>query len=552
MRAEQTILFLLQEFVQENNYMWPEKTTVEPTKEEKFGDMATNLAMMLTKQAKKPPRDVAFDIKNFIESQKTDIERIDIAGPGFLNFFFSQAFWQHTVLEVLEAGSAYGRQNQGQGKKIQIEYVSTNPTGPLHIGHARGAALGDALTRLMRATGYDVSTEYYINDAGRQMYILGISVWYRLQGLLGCEVKTPADLYEGDYIKDIAQNILEQKGKDGIQGMEREELFALCRETALQEILADIKKDLDRFHVEHQVWFSEKELLQTGAVEKTFTRLKEAGLAYEKDGALWFCSTNYGDDKDRVLKKSDGALTYFASDIAYHANKYERGFEFLVNIWGADHHGYVPRMKGAVEALGYDRETLHVQLVQLVSLLRGGEPIPMSTRKARFETLAHVLDEVGSDAARFMLLLRKSDAHLDFDLDLVKQKSMENPVFYVQYANARIHSVKRKAAADGITLLPLDKTLLQGLDTAEDRQLLRLLEQYPDTVALAAKTLSPHRMGVYLRELAGALHSYYHEHHILRAEDTVVQSARLALLDSVAIVLQNGLELLGVSAPEKM
>ena len=552
MRAEKTLLGLLEGFVEENGYEWPQKATIEPPKDEKFGDLATNLAMMLTKQAGKPPRDVAAEIKAHVEARGADVDRVEIAGPGFINVFFSADFWQQTVLDVLEEGEDYGRLEMGGGKRVQVEYVSANPTGPLHIGHGRGAALGDSLTRLLRAAGYEVETEYYLNDAGRQMRILGNSVWFRLQQILGREVETPEDLYKGDYIADIAEAVLDMQGEDWFSEVGEDEIIDLCRETAMEEILDGIRLDLAEFNVEHEVWFSEMSLVETGAVDLTFDRLRKAGLAYDQDGAFWFKSTQFGDDKDRVLRKSDGSLTYFASDIAYHDNKYDRGFEMVVDIWGADHHGYVPRMKAAVEALGKDRESLQVLLVQLVNLLRGGEQIAMSTRAGQFETLADVVAEVGSDAARFMFLSRRSDSQLDFDLELVKQKSMDNPVYYVQYAHARIQSVMRKAAERGVDAVSVDTGTLAALDTPEDLRMLKLLEQYPDAVAACARTLSPHHMSYYLMDLAGTLHSYYHARQILNASSEEKVAARMLLLDSVAQVLQNGLELLGVSAPDSM
>jgi len=552
MRATETLNKLLAAYVADAGYKWPDKTTVEPPKDEKFGDLATNMAMLLTKEAGKPPRDVAADIQAFILAQASEIEKVEIAGPGFLNVFFSADFWQQTVLDVLGEGDDYGLLEMGEGRKVQVEYVSANPTGPLHIGHGRGAALGDSLTRIMRAAGFDVMTEYYLNDAGRQMRILGNSVWFRLQQILGREVETPEDLYKGDYIKDIAEALLDAEGEDFFNIAPEDEILALCQETAMEEILEGIKLDLAEFNVEHEVWFSEKSLVENGAVELTFQRLRDAGLAYDADGAFWFKSTQFGDDKDRVLRKSDGSLTYFASDIAYHDNKYDRGFELVVDIWGADHHGYVPRMKAAVQALGKNEGALEVLLVQLVNLLRGGEQIAMSTRAGEFETLADVVAEVGADAARFMFLSRKSDSQLDFDLELVKQKSMDNPVYYVQYAHARIQSVMRKAQERGLDVLAVDTGLLGALDTADDRRLLKLMEQYPDAVAASARTFSPHHVSFYLMDLAGALHSYYHAQQILGAETRDKVDARLLLLDAVAQVLRNGLDLLGVSAPDSM
>lgn len=550
MRAHDYLKKLLEKFVADNGYEWPEKANIETPKDQKFGDLATNLAMMLTRQAKKAPRDIAAAIAESISGDAPAISKVEIAGPGFLNVTFTPEFWQETISEVAEAGDSFGTSTLGAGKKIQVEYVSANPTGPLHIGHGRGAAVGDSLARILRAAGFDARTEYYLNDAGRQMRILGNSVWVRLQRLLGTEVPDPEDFYKGDYIIDIAQQVLDENA--GIAELPENEILDICRETAMNTILDGIKADLADFHVEHQVWFSEKSLVETGAVEKTFKRLEEKGLAFEKDGAFWFKSTEFGDDKDRVLRKSDGSLTYFASDIAYHDNKFDRGFDKVVDIWGADHHGYVPRMKAAVEALGRDRDDLEVILVQLVNLLRGGEQIAMSTRAGQFETLADVVKETGSDAARYMFLSRKSDSHLDFDLELVKQKTMDNPVYYVQYAHARIHSVMRKAQEREIVLGTLSTEQRALLNTNEDLRVLKLLAQYPDIVESAAKGLSPHFISYYMQELAGALHRYYHANTILGAESAELVQARLHLLMAVAQVIRNGLGLLGVSAPERM
>ncbi|NJB69374.1 arginyl-tRNA synthetase [Desulfobaculum xiamenense] len=551
MRAQKYLKSLLEKFVEDNGYTWPEKASIEPPKDEKFGDLATNLAMMLTKQAGKAPRDVAAAIADAIRGNGSEIEKVEIAGPGFLNITFSPAFWQRTVPAVIEAGDAFGNSDMGKGQKAQVEYVSANPTGPLHIGHGRGAAVGDSLARILRAAGYDTHTEYYLNDAGRQMRILGNSVWVRMQRLLGIEVPDPEDFYKGDYIIDIAQRLLDIEG-EGIKNRPEDEIQEICREFAMNDILDGIKADLADFNVEHQVWFSEKSLLATGAVDKTFKLLAENGLAYDKDGAFWFKSTQFGDDKDRVLRKSDGSLTYFASDIAYHDNKYDRGFDLCVDIWGADHHGYVPRMKAAVEALGKNRDSLEVILVQLVNLLRGGEQVAMSTRAGEFETLADVVKETGADAARFMFLSRKSDSHLDFDLELVKQKTMDNPVYYVQYAHARICSVMAKAAERGIALPEPSAELVALLSTDEDIRLLKLLAQYPGAVESAARNLSPHFISYYLQELAGALHRYYHANQILGAETPELVNARMCLLAAVAQVVRNGLGLLGVTAPERM
>lgn len=529
----------------------PAKTTIEAPKNEQHGDMATNLALVMPKDKGQNPRALAESIKAELEPMCPELARIDIAGPGFINFTFSPGFWQTIALDALSQGPDFGRVCLGQGQKVQVEYVSANPTGPLHIGHGRGAAIGDSLTRVLRFAGYEVQTEYYLNDAGRQMRLLGLAVWVRYQQACGQDIAFPEDCYQGEYIKEIATSIVDEHGRALLEWPE-EKALDLCYERGLRDILEGIQEDLRVFRVEHQQWFSEKSLVDTGQVEATLARLTHEGWAYAEDGALWFRSTDLGDDKNRVLKKSDGSLTYFASDIAYHDNKIARGFDLMIDIWGADHHGYVPRMKAAMQTLGKDREALQVILVQLVSLMQGGEHIAMSTRAGKFETLADVCAEVGVDAARFIFLSRKSDAHLDFDLDMVKQQSMENPVYYVQYAHARVCSLMRKAEEQGVRLLDPSLELLAALTTPEDLALFTCLDAFSDAVELAARTLSPHHISYYVQELAGLLHRYYTVHHILSGTDHDLLRARLLLFRAVATVLRSGLDLLGVSAPERM
>lgn len=547
MKAKLHLEKVLGDVLKEKGWQWPDKAVLESPKDKKFGDMSANIAMMLAKQAKMNPRAVAQELQDAIGDDKY-IEKIDIAGPGFLNFTFSNAFWQNIVPEVIEKGADFGKSDIGHGRKVQVEYVSANPTGPLHIGHGRGAALGDSLVRILKFTGHNVEAEYYVNDAGRQMLILGNSIWVRLQQGQGRDIPQPEDFYKGDYIKDIALEVLERN--PGILEMSDEDAVAICREYGKDRILDGIKNDLAGFDVHHDVWFSEKSLVSAGKVEDTFKNLLDRGMAYEADGALWFKSTDLGDDKDRVLRKSNGDLTYFASDIAYHDDKYKRGFDMVVDIWGADHHGYVPRMQAAVEALG-KKGCLEVILVQLVNLLRDGEQIAMSTRAGKFETLEDVVNEVGRDAARFMFLSRKSDSHLDFDLELVKQRTMDNPVYYVQYAHARICSVLRKAAEADIDINENDFSCLSLLKEEEELDLFKLLDQFNDVAENAGRTMSPHAISYYLRELATVLHRFYSKHRILDVEPELCR-ARLILLKAVARVLANGLGLLGVSAPEKM
>jgi arginyl-tRNA synthetase len=550
MRAVETIRELLRGAVARRGWQWPEKANIEPPKSPEFGDLASNLALMLASRVGARPRDLAAELAAELEAAP-QVEKIEVAGPGFLNFFLTKDFWRSTISDVLSRGENYGASDTGTGRRVQVEYVSANPTGPLHIGHGRGAALGDSLARMLRFAGFEVETEYYVNDAGRQMHLLGTSIWVRYRQELGRAAKLPEDCYQGDYIAHLARELVQEYG-EGLEDMDRDQALDICRKHGHESILAGIKEDLAAFRVHHQVWFSEAWLVETGAVERTLESLRAKGLAYEKDGALWFESTRFGDDKDRVLKKSDGSLTYFASDIAYHADKYGRGFDLVVNVWGADHHGYVPRMKAAAQALGRDAQDLQIILVQLVNLLRAGEQVAMSTRSGQFETLADVVREVGADAARFIFLTRKSDSHLDFDLELVKQQTMDNPVYYVQYAHARINSVFAKAADRGIGQPTDQADLHRLLDTAEDMDLLKAMERFPDVVAQAAQALAPHHVGFYLRDLAGLLHRYYTMHSVLAASSPDLVQARLLLLRAVGGVLRCGLGLMGVTAPQSM
>lgn len=551
MRATDVLRSALMGIVEEMGLNWPAKAVIEPPRDPKHGDLAANIAMLLAREAHKNPRELAQIFVEKLPQRCADIEKVEVAGSGFCNVTFSQHFWRKTVCEVEAAGAAYGQSSVGQGRKTLVEYVSANPTGPLHVGHGRGAAVGDSLARLLRKAGFDVETEYYINDAGRQMRILGLSVWLRVKELAGRPVEWPEDYYRGSYIIDIAREMLAED--PSLPDMEDQAGQDRCYERAMNEILDGIKADLADFRVEHQHWFSEKTLVESGAVKAAFDALTEAGHTFDKDGAFWFATQALGDDKDRVLRKSDGSLTYFASDIAYHHNKFQRGYDWLIDIWGADHHGYVPRMRAAITAMGKPRESFDVVLIQLVNLLQGGKPVSMSTRAGTFETLADVVKEVGADAARFMFLSRKSDTSLDFDLELAKQRSLDNPVYYVQYAHARICAVLRRAEERGITL-PAAATdeLLAALDTPEDMALLRKMAGFEDMVATAAQALAVHHVSHYLMDLAGMLHSYYAKHQVLLADDTARTLSRLALLRAVSQVLRNGLDLLGVSAPEAM
>ncbi|MCF8040045.1 MAG: arginine--tRNA ligase [Desulfohalobiaceae bacterium] len=550
MRAKQYLYARLRSLVQDRGLDWPEKASLESPKKNAFGDLASNLALVLSKEAGIKPRDLAAELRTSLLESTPELQEIEIAGPGFMNFFFSPDFWRQTVPEVLEAGDGYGSLDFGQGHKVLVEFVSANPTGPLHVGHGRGAAVGDSLCRILRFAGYLVDAEYYLNDAGRQMDILARSLWIRYQQVCGSRVELPGDSYQGEYITDLAEEFYREHGR-GLLDLDEPKALELCLDKGKSRILAGIKQDLQDFRVEFDRWFSEKELIESRAVDKTLENMLAGGLAYEQDGALWFKSTDFGDDKDRVLRKSDGELTYFASDIAYHAEKFSRGYETLIDVWGADHHGYVPRMKSAVVAQGRAAADFEVVLIQLVNLLRKGEQIAMSTRAGKFVTLAEVIAEVGVDASRFTFLSRKSDSRLEFDLDLLKQKSMENPVFYVQYAHARICSVLRKAGESGQKAEP-DPDTLKLLNTDEDLELIQTLERFPDCIQGAARLYSPHLVSYYLRDLAGMLHRYYNRHQIVNAGDERLTGARLLLVKSVLQVLKNGLNLLGVQPMERM
>jgi arginyl-tRNA synthetase len=478
------------------------------------------------------------------------IEKIEIAGPGFINFYIRKSIWPSFLEAVDKGGSHYGKVDLGSGKKVQVEFVSANPTGPLHIGHARGAVVGDVLARLLNACGYAVSREYYINDAGNQMNNLGKSVYLRLRELSGETVDFPEACYKGDYIKDLAGEILQKEGKAALKKPE-EELIRTFTDFAGQAILEGIKEDLRIFGVSFDQYFSERELYKNDGVMGLLMELEKKGFVYREDNTSWFRTTQFGDEKDRVVIRQNGDPTYFAADIAYHKNKFERGFDTVIDIWGADHHGYIPRMQACVQALGYDKEALKVVLVQLVNLLRDGKPIAMSTRAGQFDTLRQVIDEVGTDAARYNFLMRRSDSHLDFDLELAKKQSNENPVYYVQYAHARICSILRIAEERGYVVPGYDDVDLSCIKLPEEIDLVKAISAFPEVVEGATTTLEPHRLTFYLNDLAGQFHSYYNKNKVM-TEDRAQSAARLFLVKSVRTVFANALYLLGVSAPEKM
>ncbi|MCB2225183.1 MAG: arginine--tRNA ligase [Desulfarculaceae bacterium] len=523
---------------------------VEKTKQADHGDLASNLAMQLARPCKKNPRQIAEALVAQLGTAEV-IERTEIAGPGFINFFLKPAAWLAVLPQILAAGESYGQGEAGAGQKVLVEFVSANPTGPLHVGHGRGAVLGDTIARLLDFAGFEAPREYYLNDAGNQMATLGKSVLVRARQLRGSGEPFPDNHYKGEYIKDLAEELMATPQGAGLLDMPQDDAVALASEWAGNKILDGIRDDLAAFGVKIENYFSERSLVAGGAVQRAFDALSQRGLIYESEGALWFKATEFGDEKDRVVKRSNGEITYFASDIAYHLDKFQRGFTGLIDVWGADHHGYVPRVKAALAGMGREPEELTVVLVQMVNLLRNGEPVAMSTRGGEFVTLREVVDEVGSDSARFLFLTRRSDAQLDFDLEVAKAQSMDNPVFYVQYAHTRVRAILRKAADQGVPLPDPANTDLSGLSDESEVALARRLAEFPELVLGAALALEPHRVTYYLHELAGAFHSYYNASHVL-VDDPGVSAARLVLTQAVGQVLANGLGLLGVHAPDKM
>jgi arginyl-tRNA synthetase len=523
---------------------------IEEPKNETHGDFSTNLAMIMAKVQKMPPRKVAEILQPYLEEAAAWIQKTDIAGPGFINFFIAPEAWGPVLTTIHAANDRYGASAIGEGRKIQVEFVSSNPTGPLHVGHGRGAAVGDSVARILAFSGYDVQREYYINDSGRQIRTLGLSVLLRYRALFGESIDFPETCYQGDYIIEMARALKDQQG-DRLLAQSEDEAVTTCARYAAGLIIEGIRQDLLDFGVSFDQWFSEQSLYDSGRVDTCIATLREKKQVYEKDGALWFKSTDFGDEKDRVVVRNNGITTYFASDIAYHQEKFERGFDRVIDVWGADHHGYIPRMKAAVAASGVNPKNFQVILVQLVNLLRAGAPVAMSTRAGEFVTLQDVVNEVGSDAARFLFLTRHYDSPLDFDLEVAKQKSNDNPVYYVQYVHARIASISRKAEIDLPEGAPLDPQALAALTDPEDVQLIKQLNRYPDTVQTSARFMEPHRVTFYLMTLAGAFHSYYNRQRVL-TDDPITTKGRLYLVTAVQKVIRNGLALLGVSAPDHM
>ena len=521
---------------------------LETPKDKANGDFATNIAMQLTKLAKKPPRVIAEAIVENLDTANTEIEKIDIAGPGFINITVRKDFLANVVKAANEQGENYGRSNAGNGEKIQVEFVSANPTGDLHLGHARGASVGDSLCNVLDFAGYDVSREYYINDAGNQINNLAYSLEARYKQALGLDAEMPEDGYHGPDIIEIAGKLVEQFDASILEKSD-EERFKFFREHGLKLELEKLQNDLKNFRVEFDVWYSETSLYNNGKIEVALDKLRANGHVYEEDGATWFRSTTFGDDKNRVLIKNDGSFTYLTPDIAYHEDKIVRGFDKLINIWGADHHGYIPRMKAAIEALGYKRDTLEVEIIQMVQLYKNGEKFKMSKRTGNAVTMRELVEEVGLDAVRYFFVKTAGDSHMDFDLDLAVSQSNENPVYYAQYAHARICSILRQADEQGYKA-SLEN--LQLLTAEKEADVLKKVGAFPQVVADAAKHRTPHRIANYIQELAATFHSFYNAEKVINADNKELTEARIALITAVRITIANALKLIGVSAPEKM
>lgn len=558
------------------------RVVVERTRDPQHGDFASNLALTLAKAAKQQPRVLAQTIVDALP-ETAEIRSINIAGPGFINFFVTQGTQTDVIQQIHRLGDQFGKSQVGAGKKVQIEFVSANPTGPLHVGHGRGAAYGSALGNLLTAIGHHVDREYYVNDAGRQMDILATTIWLRYLEECGETLPFPSNAYRGEYVRDIAKKIYASVGReyqhsassilqdlpaDEVDGGDKEtyidalidrarnllqaDQYQSILATGLKEILLDIKNDLEEFGVCFDNWFSERQLMDSASVEKALNKLSESGHLYQKNGATWFACSQLGDEKDRVVVRENGQTTYLASDIAYHLNKMERGYDTIIDIWGADHHGYVPRINASIQALGQDASKLKVLLVQFAVLYRGKEKVPMSTRSGEFVTLRQMRNEVGKDAARFFYLMRRCQQHMDFDLQLATSQSNENPVYYVQYAHARVCSVMRQLD-DKHFEWNIERGLsnLQQLTQNHEQALLKRLAAYSETLQNAALKHEPHLLIQYLRELANEFHTYYNAHQFL-VENDALRNARLCLICAVRQIIFNGLGLLGISAPEAM
>ena len=558
------------------------KVSIQENKEKAHGDYASNLAMVIAKDLSQSPKEVAEKITSLLPSEEW-IEKVNIAGPGFINFYLKKDTHNEVLMRIEESAKSFGSNNSGNGERVLIEYVSSNPTGPLHVGHGRGAAFGSVLSELLRIVGYKVDEEYYVNDHGRQMNILTISTWLRYLQQNGQELEFSKKGYQGEYVEQLAKELLKEEStkynlkenesdlQELLQSQETEEdldylikwgksflqeNFEEIREFSLRAIMISIKEDLKLFGVNHNLWFNESSMYfnKVGLpdIDKSIKLLDESGFLYEKEEALWFKSTEFGDDKDRVVKRANGDNTYFASDISYHLDKYDRGYKRIINVWGADHHGYLPRVSAAMEALGKNQDMLEVVFIQFANLLRNGEKVSMSTRGGEFITLMELIEEVSSEAARFFYINRKADQHLDFDLDLAKSQTKDNPLYYIQYAHARICGVFETLKKEGRKLnqdLGLDNLDLLNLD--KEIEIQKMLLQYPEVISRAAKHSEPHLICYYLKDLSGLFHSYYNSERFLVDNDKLMNS-RLFLLKGTKQVISNGLEILGIAAPESM
>ncbi|BCO08429.1 arginine--tRNA ligase [Desulfolithobacter dissulfuricans] len=522
------------------------KYTVEVPRHEGQGDFSTNMALVVAGREKRNPREVAGQLADMLAAHSHIIDKVEIAGPGFVNLFLCDSIWSSVLTPIHEQGERFGLSSLGEGTRVLVEFVSANPTGPLSIGHGRNGILGDTIARLLEAVGYDVSREYYFNDAGRQMRVLGESLKARYLELLGEEYEFPEDGYQGGYLYDIARSIIDEQGS-ALKDSE----VTVFKEIAQKAIFADIDQTLKRIGIHFDSYFNEHTLYEKGLIDDVVARLREKGLVYEKDGATWFKTSEFGQEQDRVIIKKSGEPTYRLPDIAYHREKFRRGFDWMIDIFGADHIATVPDVLAGVRALGYDDSKIQVVLHQFVTLTREGKQVKMSTRKATFVTVDELVDEVGVDALRFFFLMRKPDSQLEFDLDLATRESQENPVYYVQYAHARLCSIERQAAEKGVIIPSPDEADLGRLQEVEEYNLLKTMAEYPTLVAGAARDLAPHRIIFYLMDLAGQFHSFYNKHKVL-GEDPELTGARLALCAGLKTVIGNGLRLVGLSTPEKM
>lgn len=523
---------------------------IEVPREKEHGDFAVNVAMLLARQARMAPGKIAAILVDIME-QNADphIERVEVAGAGFINFFLSKA-WLYDIPSLIhQMGDGYGNNPNYQGK-VQVEFVSANPTGNLHMGNARGGAIGDSLANILDRAGYQVEREYYVNDAGNQIEIFADSLEARYLQLTGHSVSFPENGYAGQDVIDTVKSLIAKYGSD-LGELSAEERRSLIVEYALKEKVAYIENTLSSFGINYDVWFHEKSLYENGDIARVLSELEEQGFVYESEGALWFKSTHFGDEKDEVVRRANGLPTYFAADIAYHRDKFTRGFDWVINVWGADHHGHIARMKGAMEALGIEPDRLDVVLMQLVRLYRKGNLVRMSKRTGTTISLDELIEEVGKDAARFFFVMRSPDSHLDFDMELAKQQSQENPVYYVQYAHARICSIFRQAKAAGVLMSEVEQIDASLLIEDEEIDLLRKLADFPEEIKIAARTLAPHRIARYVMDLAGLFHSFYNHHRVLN-EDQSLQDARLLLMETTRITIKNALQILGVTAPEQM